>query len=74
MSGERKRSVSDLSTNEITLSLLLHFKTDKAVLVSETAETEKVWLPLSLVSEGETGEETVEITLPEWLALQKGLI
>jgi hypothetical protein len=50
-------------------------RTEKAVLVHTGDKTEAVWLPLSqceIAPSGFPGIETV--TLPEWLALDKGLI
>ena len=50
-------------------------RTEKAVLVHAGDKAEAVWLPLSqceIAPGGIPGIETV--TLPEWLALEKGLI
>ena len=46
---------------------VLH-ETDKAVLFDDG--TRKVWLPKSLVEIGSNGT----VTMPEWLAMDKGLI
>lgn len=61
-------------SNIIDVTVQLHHETDKAVLVSETGDKkDAVWLPKSQVEiEAEGGAHTV--TLPEWLALDKGLI
>jgi hypothetical protein len=72
------------------LTLALHHRTEKAVLVSETGEESKaVWLPLSQVEIEETskvvvghdkrgqmvvGMPVVEVKLPEWLAIKNGLV
>lgn len=58
----------------IDLSVIIVHRTAKAVLVKDTEDAEPVWLPLSQVEvDGEPG--TVgEVTLPEWLATEKGLI
>lgn len=46
-------------------------ETDKAVLVSETGEKDDgVWLPKSQIEINDDGT----ISLPEWLAMDKGLI
>lgn len=59
-------------SNIIDLHVHIHHKTEKAVLVSDDGDEENaVWLPLSQV-ELEPRERTV--TLPEWLAQDKGLI
>ncbi len=54
----------------------LHHMTDKAILFSEDGER-KVWLPKSRTQIdylSNNGGQLVEITIPEWLALEKGLI
>jgi hypothetical protein len=60
---------------------VLHHETEKAVLVSEEHDSEKFWLPLSQVEVEQTGRKTkfsklpiVDITLPQWLAEEKGLV
>lgn len=46
--------------------------TDAAVLI--TCGGEEVWLPLSQIDfDGERGDMNVSISLPEWLADEKGL-
>ena len=54
-----------------------HHRTDKAILVSDTGDKEDaVWLPFSQIEmepvPGKSG--FLEITLPVWLAQDKGLI
>lgn len=71
------------------LTMVLHYDTGKAVLVSDTGEESRaVFLPRSqieVVNDGKTGPavnkrgETVwlpivTVTVPEWLAKEKGLI
>lgn len=58
----------------IDMDLHLHHETARAVLVSETGDKdEAVWLPLSQIEiEPESG--FISVTLPEWLAEEKGLI
>jgi hypothetical protein len=62
-------------SNIIDVDLHLHHKTAAAALVSDTADPkDAVWMPLSQIElDGEIGE-TCTVTLPEWLALEKGLI
>lgn len=56
----------------IDLSVIVKHRTAKAVLVDHGGE-EPCWLPLSQIEiEGEDGNATV--TLPEWLAKDKGMI
>ena len=50
-------------------------RTDRAVLVSSDGDVEKaVWLPLSQVEIEMKRLPIAEITMPEWLAKQRGLI
>jgi len=50
-------------------------RTQKAVLVHTGNKEESVWLPVSQIEISDSGFEGIEtITLPEWLALEKGLI
>lgn len=53
-----------------------HAETEKAVLVSATGEkADAVWIPLSQIEIYPIGVNGVfEVTMPEWLALDKGLI
>lgn len=56
-----------------------HAETAKAVLVSDDGDKAKaVWIPLSQceIEPGPkaNGEQFYELTLPEWLAKDKGLI
>jgi bisphosphoglycerate-dependent phosphoglycerate mutase len=47
----------------------------KAVLVSSDGNRNKaVWLPLSQIEMEEIDAVTIKITLPEWLAKDKGII
>lgn len=70
-------------------TVALHYDTGKAVLISETGEEAKaVWLPKSELSIRDLGRTTpaikkggvrvpvrlIEITVPDWLAKNKGLI
>lgn len=63
----------------VDLSVFIHYQTDKAYLVSDDGDRENaVWLPKSVV-EIEPGMENsvgipVGITLPEDLAIEKGLV
>ena len=59
----------------IDLTLALHMKTERAILVSETGEEAKaVRLPLAQCEVAPLTRQKVVVTLPEWLALEKGLI
>ncbi len=59
----------------IDLTLHLHAETDRAILVSEEGdERDAVWLPLSQCEVEILKDGIVEVAMPEWLALDKGLI
>ncbi len=63
----------------VDLLLFEHHRTAAAVLVSDTGEeAHGVWLPLSQVEieakPGRPGGNEIMVTLPEWLAQQRGLI
>lgn len=62
-----KRGNSDL----VDISGELRHETDKAFLFWDGGNDEPVWLPKSQVEWDETGKI---MTMPEWLALEKGLI
>lgn len=76
----------DAGTGLIDLDLIHHVdaRSAKAVLVSFGDRQQATWLPLSLIEIEETGEvrrvyrgrfdQKVRVTLPEWLAQEKGLI
>ena len=65
-------SKSDL----IDVSAQLHRETDKAVLISDDGERDNaIWLPKSQIEFTLPDRKGVTtITLPEWLAKDKGLI
>jgi hypothetical protein len=55
----------------------LHLETEKAILFSDTADKrDAVWLPKSQCEWHHDGgqDRFVTVTLPEWLAKDKGLI
>lgn len=59
------------------VTMTLHVETQAAILVSDDGDKEKaVWLPKSQVeyTEPKGKGNITEVTLPEWLAKEKGLI
>ena len=59
----------------LDMTLHLHFKTDKSIKVSDDGDEDNaVWLPLSQIELEPKGGALVEVTLPEWLAIEKGLV
>ena len=50
-------------------------RTQKAVLVHTGNKEESVWLPLSQIEISDSGFPGIEtITMPEWLAVEKGFL
>lgn len=59
----------------IDLTMKKHALTAKAILVSDDGDEKKAkWLPLSQVEVEEKSQGIVVVTLPEWLAIEKGLV
>lgn len=66
-----------MKSTVIDVTVMLHHRTDKAVLVSDDGDPKSAsWLPLSQIDidDSASSGDAVEITLPEWLAVEKGLI
>jgi len=60
---------------ELEFTVFLHRETERAALVSESGREERAfWLPKSRISITPKTENIVEISVPEWLAKNKGLI
>jgi hypothetical protein len=58
----------------IDIKMHLHHTTDKAIRVSEDGNYKKaIWLPLSQVEVRYISKDTVVVTCPSWLAMEKGL-
>lgn len=68
--------MSEFKSDLIDVAVVRHAETEKAILVSETAHKEDaVWLPKSQIEiENDGHKNFVTVTLPEWLAKDKGLI
>ena len=59
----------------VDIDMEVTVRTEKAVLAHTGIKEEAVWLPLSQIWIEKSGFEGIEtVTLPEWLALEKGLI
>lgn len=58
------------------ITVQLHQETQRAILVSDDGDLEKtVWLPKSQVEFAEKpGSDVIEVTLPEWLAIERKLV
>ena len=52
----------------------IHAKTERAILFSDDGEKDgAVWLPLSQVEVDMRAGGAATVTLPEWLAVERGL-
>ena len=60
----------------IDLDLIMCAETAAAILVAEAEDSLKAsWLPKSQIEiERKAGSRIVTVTLPEWLAIDKGLV
>jgi hypothetical protein len=59
----------------VDLTMQLHQETARAVLVSDDGDRDNaVWVPLSHCEIERKASGIVIVTMPEWLALDKGLI
>jgi hypothetical protein len=57
------------------IDVTLHHETEAAVLVSATGDSDDaVWLPKSIVEENSRMGTFLNITLPEKMAVDKGLV
>ena len=64
-----------MKSNLIDIEVCVWHETEKAILVSEDEDSERVWLPLSQIEvDHGTSQGYATITLPEHLALDKNLI
>lgn len=64
-----------MKSDILDLDVQVHAKTDRGLMVSADGDKEKaVWLPLSQIEVDMRGNGVAVIAIPEWLALEKGLI
>ena len=64
-----------MKSNVIDIDGVIEAKTEKAVLFHDGDKSQAVWLARSQIEIEETGVAgIVTVTLPEWLALERGLI
>lgn len=64
-----------MKSDPVDLDVQVLHETDKAALVTLDVPEKGVWLPKSKIELSETGIAGImTVTLPEWLALDKGLI
>jgi hypothetical protein len=64
-----------MKSNLVDIDVQVLHETEKAALVTVDVPDNGVWLPKSQIELSETGIGGImTMTLPEWLALDKGLI
>lgn len=64
-----------MKSDLIDIAMQIHAKTEKAVLASDDGDEAKtVWLPLSQIEMERRSGAFYIITMPDWLAIDKGLI
>lgn len=64
-----------MKSNIVDIDIEVSHRTEKAVLVHTGVKEQAVWLPLSQIEIEPSGIGGIEtVTLPETLALEKGLI
>ena len=71
----RQKREKRMNPNMIDIDVHLHVTTCNAVLVSETGDRDAAeWLPLAQVDVAVTAPAAATVTLPEWLAIERGLV
>lgn len=64
-----------MKSNIIDIDVQVLHQTEKAALVTMDVPDNGVWLPKAQIELSETGIGGImTVTLPEWLALERGLI
>jgi hypothetical protein len=68
-----------MKSDLIDIEVFLHYETEKAVLVSDDGDKDKsVWVPKALIelvpSSRYTGPRNKIMTIPERVAIEKGLV
>jgi len=64
-----------MKSDLVDIDVALHMITDRAVRVSLSGEDDKaVWLPLSQVEIVKRPKAMATVTLPERMAIEKGLV
>lgn len=62
-----------MKSDLIELDLQVHHRTDRGILVSDTGDKEDAeWLPLAHVEVEMRNGGTARVTMPEWLAIDRG--
>lgn len=71
---DHDREERSMKSDLVDIRVILHHETERAVKVSDDGdEKNAVWLPKSKIEIARDGG-CWEVTLPEWLAIEKGLV
>lgn len=63
-----------MKSDLVDIEVQIHHRTERAVLVSDDGDRDKaVWLPLAQIEVAPFGSHHT-VTMPEWLAREKGLV
>ena len=63
-----------MKSDLVDIEMQIHHRTDRAVLASDDGDrANAVWLPLAQIEIATENGKTV-VTMPEWLAMEKGLV
>ncbi|WP_299480996.1 hypothetical protein [uncultured Paracoccus sp.] len=64
-----------MKSDLVDVTVALHAITERAIKVSPLGESkDAVWIPISQVEVVKRPGGNAEITMPEWLAIEKGLV
>jgi len=59
----------------VDVHVLVHDRCDRAIFVSDDGDADSaVWLPLSQIDVSIDAGDCAVITMPEWLAIDRGLV
>ncbi|MCA2013480.1 hypothetical protein LCM17_18460 [Cereibacter sphaeroides] len=62
-------------TDFFDTTVQIHSETDRAILVSEDGdEFEAVWLPLAEIEVNKRRGAIADVSIPDWLAADRGLV
>ena len=59
---------------DLTLHVVCRSRSGKALQVYDASPDEKVWLPISEIETEPLRDDLAIITMPRWIAREKGLI
>lgn len=63
-----------MKSDLIDVEVQIHHRTERAILASDDGDRARaVWLPLAHIEVVSRGRHHV-VTMPEWLAVEKGLV